>query len=380
MKRYPKEFKQEAVRLSYLDDRTCVQVADELGIDVRSLYQWRSQAKKNGEDAFPGKGKQTPEQAEISELKKKVRRLEQERAILKKAMSIFADREQVRYEVIESHRDEFPVTLLCEVLDVSTSGYYDWRKRPPSKRQQEDEALLNKIEDIHAKSRETYGSPRIHRVLKDEGRVVGRNRVARLMRDNGIKAAQKRRSRRTTDSNHAFPLADNLLAREFSTTQPNQVWLADITYVDTQQGWLYLAAILDIYSRKIVGWAMDETMGRKLCINALQMAVLNREPDEGLLHHSDRGCQYASGDYQELLKDYGMTCSMSRKGNCWDNAPMESFFGTLKTESLHRRVFATRDEARQEIFEYIEVFYNRQRKHSALDFASPSEFEMANAA
>ncbi|TDP61550.1 transposase InsO family protein [Bradymonas sediminis] len=286
----------------------------------------------------------------------------------------------MRYEVIESHRDEFPVTLLCEVLDVSTSGYYDWRKRPPSKRQQEDEALLNKIEDIHAKSRETYGSPRIHRVLKDEGRVVGRNRVARLMRDNGIKAAQKRRSRRTTDSNHAFPLADNLLAREFSTTQPNQVWLADITYVDTQQGWLYLAAILDIYSRKIVGWAMDETMGRKLCINALQMAVLNREPDEGLLHHSDRGCQYASGDYQELLKDYGMTCSMSRKGNCWDNAPMESFFGTLKTESLHRRVFATRDEARQEIFEYIEVFYNRQRKHSALDFASPSEFEMANAA
>ena len=283
----------------------------------------------------------------------------------------------MRYEVIESHRDEFPVTLLCEVLDVSTSGYYDWRKRPPSKRQQEDEALLDKIEDIHVKSRETYGSPRIHRVLKDEGRVVGRNRVARLMRDNGIKAAQKRRSRRTTDSNHAFPLANNLLAREFSTTQPNQVWLADITYVDTQQGWLYLAAILDIYSRKIVGWAMDETMGRRLCLDALDMAVLNRAPGEGRLHHSDRGSQYASGDYQQRLDDYGMICSMSRKGNCSDNAPMESFFGTRKTESLHHRTFATRDEARQEIFDYIEVFYNRQRKHSALDFRSPAEFEMA---
>jgi len=286
----------------------------------------------------------------------------------------------VRYEVIELHRNEFPITLMCEVLGVSTSGYYDWRKRPLSKRKQENQALLERIEDIHAQSRKTYGSPRVHRVLKREGRVVGKNRVARLMRENGIQAVQKRQSKRTTDSNHSFPLADNLLARDFRASRPNQVWLTDITYIRTHQGWLYLAAVLDLYSRKIVGWAMDESMDRKLCMDALKMAVLNRRPTNGLLHHSDRGSQYASGDYQKLLAAYGMTCSMSRKGDCWDNAPMESFFGTLKTESLHRKVFATKEHARQEIFEFIEVFYNRQRIHSALDFVSPAEFERANAA
>lgn len=270
---------------------------------------------------------------------------------------------------------------MCEVLDVSTSGYYDWRKRGPSKREQQDEELLEEIEQIHKRSRQTYGSPRIHRTLKANGFCVGRNRVARLMRENGIRAVQKRKSKRTTRSDHAFPIAQNLLERDFDAAGPNQVWLADITYVRTAEGWLYLAAVLDAFSRKIVGWAMSETMSRKLCIDALKMAVLNRKPPEGLVHHSDRGLQYASGDYQQLLEDNGIVCSMSRKGDCWDNAPMESFFGTLKSESLHRVDFATRNEARRQIFDFIEVFYNRQRIHSALDFMSPAEFEeMAQAA
>lgn len=286
----------------------------------------------------------------------------------------------MRYEAIESHRDEFPIKLMCEVLDVSTSGYYDWRKRSLGKRHQENIVLTREIKAVWKDSRKTYGSPRIHRTLKDKGWVVGRNRVARLMRQHGIRAIQKRKSVRTTDSNHRFAVAENWLNRAFHADAPDQVWLADITYVETQEGWLYLAAVLDVYSRKIVGWSMDETMSRKLCMDALNMAVLTRVPGQGLLHHSDRGSQYASSDYQQLLNDYGMTCSMSRKGNCWDNAPMESFFGTLKTESLHHKSFASRDEARRAIFDYIEVFYNRQRKHSALDFRSPTEFEMAHVA
>lgn len=269
---------------------------------------------------------------------------------------------------------------MCRVLEVSTSGYYDWRNRGPSKREQVDEELLADIERIYEDSKGTYGSPRIHESLKDEGWRVGRNRVIRLMQENDIRAVQKRRSKRTTDSNHDFGVADNLLERDFEADGPNQVWLADLTYVRTRQGWLYLAAVLDAYSRKIVGWAMDHHMSRQLCIDALEMAILNRNPGPGLIHHSDRGSQYASGDYQALLERHGMLCSMSRKGDCWDNAPMESFFGTLKSESLHRYDFATRHQARQEIFDFIEIFYNRKRKHSALDYSSPADYEMAHAA
>lgn len=269
---------------------------------------------------------------------------------------------------------------MCRVLQVSTSGYYDWRSRDPSPRELENDKLLEDIERIHEDSRGTYGSPRIHKTLQHEGWTVGRTRVARLMRENDIRAVQKRRSRRTTDSNHDFWVARNLLERNFEAAEPDQVWMADLTYVRTRQGWLYLAAVLDACSRKIVGWAMDHHMSRKLCCDALKMAIANRDPAPGLVHHSDRGSQYASGDYQALLDRHEMVCSMSRKGDCWDNAPMESFFGTLKSESLHRYDFATRDDARQKIFEYIEVFYNRKRRHSALGYLSPAEFEMAHAA
>ena len=264
---------------------------------------------------------------------------------------------------------------MCEVLGIARQSYYAWRNRKPSKRAQENQVLLEEIKEIHEESRQTYGSPRIHQTLKAQGHTVGRNRVARLMRKNGIRAIQKRKKKWTTDSKHSFPIAPNLVNREFEATDRDQLWLADITYVATDEGWLYLAAILDVYSRKIVGWAMDRTMSRRLCMNALEMAVMTRQPGQGLIHHSDRGSQYASADYQAMLEKHGMVCSMSRKGDCWDNAPMESFFGTLKSESLHRYKFRTRDEARREIFEYIEIFYNRTRSHSALGYTSPETFE-----
>ena len=264
---------------------------------------------------------------------------------------------------------------MCEVLGISRQSYYAWCNRMPGKRELENKELLEEIKAIHEDSRKTYGSPRIHKELQARGHTVGRNRVARLMRENGIRAVQKRKRKWTTDSNHSFPIAPNLVNRHFETDGPDQLWLADLTYVITEQGWLYLAAILDVYSRKIVGWAMDRTMSRKLCIDALEMAVTTRQPDKGLVHHSDRGSQYASADYQALLDKHEMVCSMSRTGDCWDNAPMESFFGSLKTESLHRYKFKTRNEARREIFDYVEVFYNRKRSHSALGFTSPEAFE-----
>lgn len=220
----------------------------------------------------------------------------------------------------------------------------------------------------------------MHKELRARGWRVGRNRVARIRRDNGIRADRKRKYKRTTNSSHDLPVAPNLLERQFEVDGPNQVWLADITYVPTREGWLYLAAVIDLFSRKIVGWSMDQRMTKQLCIDALTMAVLNRKPPEGLLHHSDRGSQYASYEYQKLLQKCGMRCSMSRKGDCLDNAPMESFFGTLKTESIHRMDFATREAARREIFDYIEVFYNRKRRHSALGYMTPAEFEMAEVA
>ncbi|TXD33187.1 IS3 family transposase, partial [Lujinxingia vulgaris] len=231
----------------------------------------------------------------------------------------------MRYEFIESHRDEFPVALMCRVLGIPRQSYYDWRNRPPSRRSQENARLLKAIKSTFERSRQTYGSPRIHHTLRANGWRVGRNRVARLMRKNGLRAVQKRRKPWTTDSNHDLKVDKNIVARKFEAQAPNRLWLADITYVDTAEGWLFLAAVLDIYSRKIVGWAMSSKIDRFLCIDALKMAILTRKPSPGLVHHSDQGSQYASEDYQEVLKDHQMNCSMSRRANCWDNAPMESF-------------------------------------------------------
>jgi transposase InsO family protein len=239
----------------------------------------------------------------------------------------------------------------------------------------ENDLLLEQIQSIHKKSRKTYGSPRIHRQVVSDGQVCSRGRIERLMSANGIRAKQRRKFVATTDSKHDLPVAANVLARQFAVGEPNKVWASDITYIPTDEGWLYLAGVLDLCSRTAVGWSMSETLERQLVMDALGMAYRRRRPGRGLVHHSDRGSQYASADYQRLLKDFGMQASMSRKGNCWDNAPMESFFGTLKKELVYHRRYRTRDEARSDIFDYIEVFYNRERIHSGLGYLSPVKYE-----
>jgi len=281
----------------------------------------------------------------------------------------------MRYRFIKEHEKQFHLWLMCRVLDVSRSGYYSWRARPESERAKDNEELLAKIKAAYKKSKKTYGSPRIHRQLLKDGVQCSRGRVARLMSANGIRAKQKRKFVVTTDSKHDLPVMENVLDRQFDVDTLDTVWTADITYIPTGEGWLYLSAVMDLCSKGIVGWSMDDRMKTDLVANALTMAYGNRNPGVGLLHHSDRGSQYASGDYQNLLKEYGMQASMSRKGNCWDNAPMESFFHTLKTELTHHKKYQTREEARRDIFEYIEVFYNRQRLHSSLGYKSPMEFE-----
>lgn len=264
---------------------------------------------------------------------------------------------------------------MCRVLAVSTSGYYDWRGRAESRRQKEDRRLVVEIKAIHKESRQTYGSPRIHDELKDRGRRCGRKRVACLMRLHGIRAKQTRRFKATTDSKHTLPVAENVLSRQFTPSAPDVAWAADITYIPTRQGWLYLAVVIDLFSRRVVGWSMHKRLKRRLVLDALKMALRGRSPAPGLIHHSDRGSQYASADYQALLEAQQMVCSMSRRGNCWDNAPVESFFSTLKRELVHHRRYQTRAEARAEIFEYIEVWYNRRRRHSSLGSKSPVEYE-----
>jgi putative transposase len=282
----------------------------------------------------------------------------------------------VKYQFIAAHRQEFEIRVMCRVLAVSRSGYYAWRKRPLSPRKMADQELAQQIKDIHQQSRQTYGSPRIQAELAENGINCSHKRVARLMRDEALWAKQKRKFKvTTTDSVHNYPVAPNLLNQDFTASRPNEKWVVDITYIPTAEGWLYLAVVLDLYSRRIVGWAMSDSLERHLVIAALHMALKMRQPPSGLLHHSDRGSQYASEAYQALLTKYQIHCSMSRTGNCYDNAPTESFFGTLKTELVHHCHYQTKAEAKTDIFEYIEVFYNRFRRHSALHYQSPVNFE-----
>ena len=282
----------------------------------------------------------------------------------------------MRYPFIEAHREHFSVSAMCRVMGVSSSGYYSWRSRKPSLRSQQDMRLSDEIERIFRKSDQTYGSHRIQRALRSNGIRCGRNRVLRLMRDRRLKPRQKRRFKVTTDSNHNLPVAKNLLNRHFKVARPNACWNADITYIWTSQGWLYLAVVMDLYSRRIIGWSMQPTMERDLVLSALKMALALRRPGPDLLHHSDQGSQYASNDYQKLLIKKGFICSMSRKGDCWDNAPVESFFATLKKERVHHRRYRTREQARTDIFRYIEGWYNRKRLHSALGYMSPCDYEI----
>jgi len=264
---------------------------------------------------------------------------------------------------------------MAETLGMSRSGYYAARKRPPSRREQENHALAAEIRVIHKQFRQVYGSPRMLCELQDRGFACSRNRVVRLMRENGIAAKTKRKFKVTTRSKHQFPVAPNLLEQNFTADRPNQVWTSDISYISTDEGWIYLAKVKDLFTKTVVGWSAGETLDRSLVIVAFQRAALQCKPQPGLIFHSDRGVQYACGDFRELLAKYGVTQSMSGKGNCYDNAPSESFFGTLKTEMVYFERFRTRAEAKSALFDYIEVFYNRQRRHSAIGYLSPAEFE-----
>jgi putative transposase len=284
----------------------------------------------------------------------------------------------VKYACIEEHREEFPLTLMCRVLDVSRSGFHAWRTRPQSERARNDERLLVHIRASHARSRGNYGSPRVHEDLKDAGERTSEKRVARLMREDGLQGKQPRKYAVTTDSRHAYPVAENVLNRQFAPKEvagPDCVWVSDITYVPTREGWLYLAVVIDLATRLVVGWSMGESLHRSLVLGALHMALQRRQPKPGLLHHSDRGVQYACGEHRALLTAFGITASMSRKGNCWDNAVAESFFATLERELIDEADWATRDDASRDIFEFIEVWYNRQRRHSTLGYQSPAAYE-----
>lgn len=281
------------------------------------------------------------------------------------------------FSFIEQHKQTWPVSLMCGALSVSTSGFYAWLSRPASEQERRRQALLAEIRAVHAEFKQRYGSPRIHKELQARGIDCNVNTVAKLMHDDGIRAKTARKFKVTTDSKHTRPVADNLLERQFNPSKPNEVWLADITYLWTREGWLYLAAVEDLFSRMVVGWSMAEHMESRLVVDALEMAIARRLPQQGLLTHSDRGSQYASEHYQTVLLRHGIECSMSGKGQCWDNAPMESFFASLKKELVHDEDYHTRQQARSSIFEYIEPFYNHKRRHSALGYLSPVAFEQS---
>lgn len=280
----------------------------------------------------------------------------------------------MRYAAIHQHRDAYTIRMMCRVLEVSRSGYYDWVDRPESARRQRHRMLTEKVRHFHQASRETYGSPRIHEDLVGSGERVGKNTVALLMQRAQIVPKTVRRFRVTTDSRKTVP-APNLLAQQFTAEKPNQRWVSDITFIPTREGWLYLAVIVDLYSRAVVGWAMHQRMKTELIMDALTMALKARRLNSTLLLHSDQGSQYAAAEYQAMLASHGIECSMSRKGNCWDNAVAESFFHTLKTELIHHEDYRSRTEAQASIFEYIEVFYNRQRRHSHSGMMAPLAFE-----
>jgi putative transposase len=287
----------------------------------------------------------------------------------------------VKFHFIEAEKDRHPVRVLCKMLSVSRAGFYAWQRRAPSERAKKDRRLKERIREVHAASGGSYGSPRVHAAMRREERGLGRRRIARLMQEEGIWGKPRKRFVLTTDSSHDYEVATNLLDRNFAVNDANKVWTGDITYIPTAEGWVYLAVVLDLFSRRVVGWAMAKHMRSELVIDALEMAVHNRQPEPGLLFHSDRGTQYASDAYQARLAHHGMRCSMSRKGNCWDNAPTESFFRTLKVEGLpNDKPSASREAATLTVFEFVEGFYNHRRLHSYLAYASPAEYEERYAA
>ncbi|WP_155084804.1 IS3 family transposase [Piscirickettsia salmonis] len=371
--KYTEEFKKSSAKLAVDSNQAISHTAQELGIHSSTLHGWVNKYHPNSPNTV--KDEVSDMAAEIKQLKKELARVTQEREILKKAAALLCKRNTVKYAWIKENKCVFPVDRVCSILGVSRSGYYSWLKVQPSKRMIENQKLARRIKEIFIESRATYGTRRIRKQLATQEISVSRKRVGRLMKQNQLCCKIKRKFKVTTDSKHRLPIAKNVLDRNFSATGPNQKYVGDITYIRTQQGWLYLAVVIDLFSRKVVGWAMEDHMEASLVNDALLMALWKRKPKAGLIWHSDRGSQYASESHREILKDHQIKQSMSRKGDCWDNAVSESFFHTLKTELVHHMNFKNRQEAKSAIFEYIEVFYNRKRIHSANDYLSPEEYE-----
>ncbi|EFW2240422.1 TPA: IS3 family transposase, partial [Klebsiella pneumoniae] len=369
-KRYPEEFKTEAVKQVVDRGYSVASVATRLDITTHSLYAW---IKKYGPDSSTNK-EQSDAQAEIRRLQKELKRVTDERDIFKKSRGVLRKAVRLRYAFIRDNSCCWPVRLLCRVLDVHPSGFYAWLQQPHSQRHQADLRLTGQIKQFWLESGCVYGYRKIHLDLRDSGQQCGVNRVWRLMKRVGIKAQVGYRSPRARKG-EASIVSPNRLQRQFNPDAPDERWVTDITYIRTHEGWLYLAVVVDLFSRKIIGWSMQSRMTKDIVLNALLMAVWRRNPEKQVLVHSDQGSQYTSHEWQSFLKSHGLEGSMSRRGNCHDNAVAESFFQLLKRERIKKKIYGTREEARSDIFDYIEMFYNSKRRHGSSEQMSPTEYE-----
>ncbi|QCI65138.1 IS3 family transposase [Phreatobacter stygius] len=375
-RKFSREFKLEAVKLIKERGVAVAQAARDLDVHENVLRKWAKDFVADPQQAFPGQGQMKPEQLEIERLRREVAKLKAERDILKKGRGLLREGLDMKFGFVAKHRGIWPTAWLCEALGVSRSGFYAWLTRSPSQRAKDDEAIGAKVRASFVASDRTYGARRVwHDVLAD-GVSCGLHRIERLMHGQALRARPRRRGLPPdTGERVSVGIASNLLDRQFQASAPNQKWVADFTYVWTAEGWLYVAAVVDLFSRRVVGWSMNASMMAQLVTDALMMAIWRRGKPDALLHHSDRGSQYTSAPFQRLMADNGVICSMSRSGNVWDNAAMESFFSSLKTERTARKVYRTRDQAKADVFDYIERFYNPRRRHSTLGYLSPMEFE-----
>ncbi|MDA5490238.1 IS3 family transposase [Yersinia kristensenii] len=373
--RFTPEFKEEAVRQITERGYSVAEVSDRLGVSAHSIYKWLRAIKpdnseQHARDLLEAK-------SEILKLRAQLKRTEEERDILKKGRAVLCKGARLKYRFINEHRTVWGVMTMCRVLNVARAGFYAWLHNPVSARDKDNQRLLTLIRDSYALSGGVYGYRRVHGDLNEIGETCGKNRVGRIMQLNRIKAVRGYKAPRRIVGRPSV-VAPNRVQRQFTVVRANQVWITDITYIRTWQGWLYLAVVIDLFARNVVGWSMKPTLSRELALDALMMAVWRRKPDSEVIVHSDQGSQYGSDDWQRFCRANNLAPSMSRRGNCWDNAVAESFFSSLKKERIRKRIYKTRDLARADIFDYIEVFYNRSRRHSHLGGVSPEAFEQAS--
>ncbi|MDX6038690.1 MULTISPECIES: IS3 family transposase [Enterobacteriaceae] len=373
--RFTPEFKEEAVRQITERGYSVAEVSDRLGVSAHSLYKWLRAIKpdnseQHARDLLEAK-------SEILKLRAQLKRTEEERDILKKGRAVLCKGARLKYRFINEHRTVWGVMTMCRVLNVARAGFYAWLHNPVSARDKDNQRLLTLIRDSYSLSGGVYGYRRVHGDLNEIGETCGKNRVGRIMQLNRIKAVRGYKAPRRIAGRPSV-VAPNRVQRQFTVVRANQVWVTDITYIRTWQGWLYLAVVIDLFARNVVGWSMKPTLSRELALDALMMAVWRRKPDGEVIVHSDQGSQYGSDDWQRFCRANNLAPSMSRRGNCWDNAVAESFFSSLKKERIRKRIYKTRDLARADIFDYIEVFYNRSRRHSHLGGVSPEAFEQAS--